>query len=89
MSAQRGSSTELHIVIEGNHPKIELKGSASHILIAWGWLTLAICGHCGVAVERMAERLPWLVGTLQSSLRGITEIDLGAVDKLRRDEEHE
>lgn len=76
---------EIHVIDNGRAPQIELRGDINHLLVAWGWLTLAICERWGISVDRLAGKMPWIVGTLQGTLRGKTTIDLNALRKLQRE----
>ena len=82
---EKHRNTEIHVIDNGHEPQIELKGDINHLLIAWGWLTLSICERWGISAERLAVKMPWVVGTLRGALRGRTTIDLGALEKLQRE----
>ena len=76
---------EIHVVDNGSTPKIELKGSQEEILLAWGWLTLAICDHYGISEGALAGKMPETVGALRNALRGKSTMYLGALEKLQRE----
>lgn len=85
MRMEKHRNTEIHVVDNGSTPRINLKGSQGDILLAWGWLTLSICERWGISAERLAVKMPWVVGTLRGALRGRTTIDLEALEKLQRE----
>lgn len=78
---------EIHVTDNGSAPRIELKGSTDNLLIAWGWLTLAMCDQFGLSERKLAEKLPWMVGKLRGSLRGKTVVDLEAISRSREEAE--
>lgn len=84
MRDKKKNPTELHIVDNGSNPKIELKGSVSDLLLAWGWLTLAICDHCAISEAHLAGKMPSLVADLRNALMGKATVDLGALEEFQQ-----
>ena len=84
MRDKKKNPTELHIVDNGSNPKIELKGSVNDLLLAWGWLTLAICDHYAISEAHLAGKMPSLVVDLRNALMGKATVDLGALEEFQQ-----
>ncbi|MCI9677886.1 MAG: hypothetical protein HFF77_02770 [Oscillospiraceae bacterium] len=63
---------------------VELKGSVSDLLLAWGWLTLAICDHYAISEAHLAGKMPSLVADLRNALMGKATVDLGALEEFQQ-----
>lgn len=67
---------EFHVVLEKAGPKIELRGTRTNILMAWGWLTLCVCDRFGISPDTLAARMPSTLDLLRKSIRGAKAVDI-------------